>query len=65
MCYLHVGGYLSLSTQNQENDTLKQILEKYMDKPVEVSLYNSKTRATRGENYSRSTTAANSYTVCS
>jgi hypothetical protein len=32
---------------NQENDTLKQILEKYMDKPVKVSLYNSKTRTTR------------------
>ena len=49
---------ISLSTQNQENDTLKQILEKYMDKPVKVSLYNSKTRTTRGGNCSWPTTAA-------
>ena len=38
-----------LSLQNQENDLLKQILQKYIDQPVKVVVYNSKSRNTRGE----------------
>eukprot|EP00731_Ephydatia_muelleri_P020166 Em0012g991a len=32
---------------NQENDVLKQILQKYMDQPVKLTVYSSKTRLTR------------------
>lgn len=36
------------SFQNQENDMLKQILQKYVDQPVKMVVYNSKSRTTRG-----------------
>lgn len=32
---------------NQENDLLKQILQKYIDQPVKVGVYNSKSRSIR------------------
>ena len=34
-------------TQNQENDMLKQILQKYIDQPVNMVVYNSKSRTTK------------------
>ncbi len=35
--------------QNQENDTLKQVLQKYIDQSVQLVVYSSKTRSIRGK----------------
>ena len=37
-----------LSLQNQENDMLKQILQKYVDQQVKVVVFNSKSKSVRG-----------------
>lgn len=50
--------------QNQENDVLKQILQKYMDQPVKLTVYSSKTRLVRGGALNRIITNAFSKEVC-
>jgi hypothetical protein len=39
--------YVSSSFQNQDNDTLKELLKSNLEKPVQMTVYSSKTQAVR------------------